>query len=169
MGEFQTGVMLIRPARPGEDVTLTDLTLRASQQHWKYPDEFMAWEPEHLVLTPDQLTTMIIRVLEDHGRVIGYYALSGEPPEMELSRMMVEPGYIGSGCGRILWDDAVETARHLGANAITLDSDPNAEGFYRRMGAVTVGEQDWTPPMMPEWRVKMMRYTIPASEATARE
>ncbi len=31
--------------------------------------------------------------------MLGFYVLKGEPPEMELSRMMVEPDAIGTGCG----------------------------------------------------------------------
>ena len=76
--------------------------------------------------------------------------------------MMIEPSAIGTGCGRLLWDHAVSTAQALGISVITLDADPNAEPFYRRMGAETVGEHDWEPPMMPGWRVKKMRYTIPS-------
>jgi GNAT superfamily N-acetyltransferase len=90
--------------------------------------------------------------------------LRGDPPEIELSRLMVEPAAIGTGRGRQLWQHAVATARRLGATVLTVDSDPNAEGFYLRMGAVTVGEQDWTPPMLPDWRVKMMRFVIPADQ-----
>ena len=74
--------------------------------------------------------------------------------------MMVEPYAIGTGCGRRLWDHAVETARGLGVRVITLDADPNAEPFYLRMGAETLGEHDWEPPMMPGWRVKKMRYEL---------
>ncbi|MFY9235224.1 MAG: GNAT family N-acetyltransferase [Fimbriimonadaceae bacterium] len=81
---------------------------------------------------------------------------------VELSRMMIEPSAIGTGCGRLLWDHAVSTAQALGISVITLDADPNAEPFYRRMGAETVGEHDWEPPMMPGWRVKKMRYAIPS-------
>ncbi len=90
--------------------------------------------------------------------------LRGDPPEMELSRLMVEPDRVGVGIGRALWEHAVATARSLGAILITLDADPNAEPFYRRMGAVTVGVADWEPPMMPGWRVRLMRYEIPPAD-----
>jgi GNAT superfamily N-acetyltransferase len=150
-----------RPSRPGEDVALTDLVMRSVQQRWDYSPEFMAWEPEHLVIQPEHIAQAITNVLEIDGRVAGLYMLRGEPPEVELSRMMIEPDAIGTGYGRRMWEHAVATARTLGARVITIDSDPNAESFYRHMGAETVGEHDWTPPMMPGWRVKTMRFVIP--------
>ena len=175
--------MIIRPAQVGEHVALTELALRSVRQGWGYSEEFMAWEPEAITVAPEHVTLGITNVLcsfaDPHrvrcahtppplaalqgegGRVLGFYVLRGEPPEMELSRMMVEPDAIGTGCGRRLWDHAVATARARGVATITLDADPNAEPFYRRMGAETVGEHEWEPPMMPGWRVKKMRYAIP--------
>ena len=160
MDEDQPNTALVRPARQGEDVLLTELALRSVQQQWNYPADFMAWEPEAITVSPQHVNEMITNVLEEQGRVVGFYVLRGDGPEMELSRLMIEPDRIGAGCGKLLWDHAVTTAACLGVQTITIDSDPNAEGFYQRMGAVTIGEHDWTPPMMPEWHVKKMRYTV---------
>lgn len=155
--------MLIRPAREDEAELLTGLTFRSVQSRG-YSDEFMAWEPEVIDIPLEFITDRITNVLEIEGRVCGVYVLSGEPPEIELSRMMIEPDIIGSGCGRLLWDHSVETARGIEATVIVLDADPNAEPFYQRMGAVTVGEHDWEPPMMPGWRVKKMRFDLVTSD-----
>jgi N-acetylglutamate synthase-like GNAT family acetyltransferase len=153
--------MIIRPAQVGEHVALTELSLQSVQLGWGYSDEFMAWEPEAITVSKSHITDAITNVLEAEGRLIGFYVLKGDSPEMEMSRLMVVPSAIGSGCGRLLWNHAVATASELGASTIILDADPNAEPFYRRMGAETVGEHEWEPPMMPGWRVKKMRYAIP--------
>ena len=47
---------------------------------------------------------------------------------------------MGTGVGRALFEDAVRRAAALGAEVVGIESDPNAEGFYRRMGARRVGE-----------------------------
>ena len=154
--------MIIRPARDGEHVALTELAFRSAQEAWNYSDEFMAWEPEALAVTHSHITEAITNVLARGDRVMGFYVLRGEPPEIEMSRLMIEPAAIGTGCGRLLWDHAVAVAKSLGASVLTVDADPNAEPFYLRMGATTVGEHDWEPPMMPGWRVKKMRYAIAA-------
>lgn len=163
MGQQGSDRGVIRRARSGEDVALTDLALRSVAEHWSYSEEFMAWEPESITVGPEHISEMVTNVLEVDGEMIGFYVLrdQGDDGEMELSRMMVEPGEIGTGCGRRLWEHAVETARALGVRTLTIDADPNAEPFYQRMGAVTVGEHDWTPPMMPDWRVRIMRYSVP--------
>ena len=150
----------IRPAREGEHAALNELSFRSCQQAWNYSDEFMAWEPEAISVTPEHISDAITNVLDQDSRALGFYVLRGTPPEIEMSRLMIAPEAMGTGCGRALWDHAVEAARRLGCTSMTLDADPNAEPFYRRMGAVTVGEQDWEPPMMPGWRVKKMRFEI---------
>jgi N-acetylglutamate synthase-like GNAT family acetyltransferase len=156
-----SGAVIIRRAHEGEDVALTALVLRSVQQTWGYSDEFMAWEPDDIVITPAHLRDMITYVLEVDGQLAGVYVLRGEAPTMELSRMMIEPEMTRQGLGRIFWDHAVETARRLGVRELTIDSDPNAEGFYQRMGAVTIGQHEWSPPMLPGWHVKIMTYQIP--------
>lgn len=60
---------------------------------------------------------------------------------MELEHFWVEPSSIGRGLGRTLFDHAVATARTAGGRSLFIDSDPNAEPFYERMGAERVG---WT-------------------------
>lgn len=163
MNGGQPGTLVIRPARKGEDVALSSLAVRSSQEQWGYSDEFMAWEPEAITVGPEHIRDMVTNVLEEDGRIVGFYVLREIEGSMELSRFMVEPDRIGMGFGRMLWDHAVKTAAGLGAQVITIDSDPNAEPFYQRMGASTVGEHDWTPPMMPDWRVKKMRFAVPIS------
>jgi GNAT superfamily N-acetyltransferase len=155
------GRWIVRPARPGEHEMLTDLALRSVRHIWGYPDDFMAWEPEAITVAPEDIAVTTVSVLEEGGRPAGFSMLRGDPPELELSRLMVAPDRAGIGIGRALWEHAAATARDLGATVITLDADPNAEPFYLRMGAVTIGVADWEPPMMPGWRLRLMRYELP--------
>jgi GNAT superfamily N-acetyltransferase len=151
---------MIRKAREGEHLALTDLAFRSAQQAWNYPDEFMAWEPDAISVTPEHVSEHCTYVLERGGRILGFYVLRSADPHIQMARLMVEPDSIGTGCGRQLWEHAVEVVRSLGENVMTLDADPNAEPFYKRMGAKTVGVHDWEPPMMPGWRVKKMAYDV---------
>lgn len=161
MADMRHKSTAIRSAREGEELALTELAMRSVQQRWNYPPEFMAWAPEHIAIEREHITGMITNVLEVDGHLAGLYILRGDGPEVELSRLMVAPEHFGTGCGRRLWEHAVHTARERGAAVITLDSDPNAEPFYLRMGAETVGVETWEPPMMPGWRIKAMRYVLP--------
>ncbi len=64
--------------------------------------------------------------------------------------MWVAPERVGGG-GAALFAHAVETARAEGASQLRISSDPNAEGFYVKMGARRVGEVPSRPPgrMLP--------------------
>jgi GNAT superfamily N-acetyltransferase len=53
--------------------------------------------------------------------------------------LFVEPQAIGTGVGRALYHHVLATARALGFTALRIEADPNAEPFYRAMGARPVG------------------------------
>ena len=158
----------LRPARPGEHDALTALVLRSVQETWGHTDEFMAWEPESLVIPESFITrpgniTMVLETTA--GELIGVVVLRDNAPDratagIEMSRLMIAPEHGGQGHGRRLWDYAVATVRVLGAPVMTFDAEHFAEPFYHRMGAETIGELDLVPPNMPDWRVKVMRYVI---------
>ena len=60
---------------------------------------------------------------------------------------------MGKGVGRRLFLHAVETARGRGYKTLQLEADPNAVGFYERMGMHKTGERrsevDGTPRVLP--------------------
>lgn len=129
----------IRPARTEEAQQLSELAYR-SKAHWGYDDQFLARCRDPLTVSPGNIVEGRVFVLEDQGRVRGFYELTGEGPEKELTFLFVEPADIGRGYGRALWLHAVRTAKVRGADRILIHSDPHAEAFYRAMGAKRVGE-----------------------------
>jgi GNAT superfamily N-acetyltransferase len=60
----------------------------------------------------------------------------------ELEHLWVRPSHIGTGIGKELFLDAMERAAKLNVSEVELSADPNAAGFYERMGASQVGEID---------------------------
>ncbi len=128
----------IRPARPEEAAFLTGLSLR-SKAVWGYDAAFLARCHALLRLSAEAILARPHFVAEEMGRVVGFYGLEPEEDGVGLDYMFVEPDAIGKGVGRALWQHAVETARALGHETLIVVSDPNAEGFYRRMGARPAG------------------------------
>jgi GNAT superfamily N-acetyltransferase len=149
---------VIRRVIPAEAPLLNELTGRSALS-WGYEPEFLDWEPESIRVTPEFIASSPVFVLEEAGRIVGYYGLLGEPPEMALDKLFVEPDRIGTGCGKRLWQHAVATAREMGASVLTLASDPNAAPFYRAMGAEWVREE---PTSRPDWALQMFRFRVPA-------
>ena len=131
--------MTIRRARPDEADALTALATRA-KAHWGYDAEFMARVIDAMTISAADIEAHQVWLLEDaSGRVVGFHrVIPGDPAEVE--DMWVEPDAMGHGHGRRLFEHAVAIARSLGASALELDADPNAAGFYERMGMERIGE-----------------------------
>ncbi|MEI7031471.1 GNAT family N-acetyltransferase [Streptomyces pratensis] len=130
--------MRIRAGEAAEAAALTELALR-SKGHWGYDAEFLAACREELTLGPADVGPRRTSVAEEDGRALGFTTLDGEPPRGALGMMFVEPDAIGRGVGRLLFTRTMDEARRLGFTSLTIDADPNAEPFYRAMGAVRIG------------------------------
>jgi GNAT superfamily N-acetyltransferase len=74
------------------------------------------------------------------GEPFGFYALTGTGRELELEHLWVSPAWIGTGAGRLLFEHATDLAASRGASSVKIEADPNAEGFYLRMGAKRTGQ-----------------------------
>ncbi|MBV6698540.1 GNAT family N-acetyltransferase [Kitasatospora aureofaciens] len=130
--------MQIRSARPEEAGLLTGIALR-SKAYWGYDEAFMAACRDELTLDAAAIERAWAVVAEDGERVVGFATVTGTPPEAQLDMLFVEPDVIGRGVGRALFACARGRAEELGCRRLTIDSDPNAEPFYRAMGAVRIG------------------------------
>jgi len=117
---------------------LTDLGLRAKAV-WGYDATFLARCRAVMAVKAENIATRPHYVAELAGSVAGFYALEPEAAGAGLDCMFVEPDLIGRGVGRALWQHAAATARTLGHAALIVVSDPNAEGFYLKMGCRRIG------------------------------
>ena len=132
---------MIRSASPEDAQTLTTIALDA-KRHWGYPENWIKhWESD-LTISSDFIRDNHVYVAEDNGEIRGFYALCVAGDKAELEHMWVTPAVIGTGIGKELFLDAMERAAKLNVNAVEISSDPNAEGFYKRMGATQIGEID---------------------------
>jgi len=93
----------------------------------------LSFEPRDLELTP-------IAVAELNGKSIGVAQIRVVDGEADLLKLFVEPKALRSGTGRALLAWATDVAKKLGATRLTIDADPDAAPFYRRMGACDVGQ-----------------------------
>ena len=155
---------VLRPARPGEAAALTALALR-SKAFWGYGEAFMASCRDELTLDEDTLTARRTVVAQDAGEVIGFATLEGEPPHGSLGMLFVAPEAMRRGAGRLLYGHTPAAAGRLGFTRLSIDADPNAEAFYRAMGAVTVGR---TPSgSIPGRTLPLMSARVPTGHRSA--
>ncbi|HKS08848.1 MAG TPA: GNAT family N-acetyltransferase [Pyrinomonadaceae bacterium] len=132
---------MIRRALPDEASTLTTIALEA-KRYWGYPEHWIKhWESD-LTISSDFIRDHHVYVVEVDGEVRGFYALSVSGEKAELEHMWVTPASIGTGIGKELFLDAMEKAAALEVRDVEISADPNAAGFYKRMGATQIGEDD---------------------------
>jgi GNAT superfamily N-acetyltransferase len=127
-----------RRASPDEAEGLTALTLE-SKAHWGYDVEFMDLARPSLTVTPEYLEANECWVAEVDGDTLGWFSLVPIADVVLLDNFFLLPAHIGSGLGRLMWNEAVRRAEAAGVGRMTLEADPNAAGFYERMGARRTG------------------------------
>lgn len=144
--------MNIRPATAADADALTRIAHDA-KKHWGYPDHWIKhWESD-LTISPEFITANTVNVAEREGELLGFYALVQNQDKTELDHLWVTPTHIGTGVGKELFIHAMQTAAGEKIDAIEILSDPNAAGFYRKMGAHEIGEDvseiDGQPRTLP--------------------
>ncbi len=132
--------LVMRRATAADAGALTALT-RASKAYWPYDAEFLRLVDADLVVPAADLASGALHgeVATVDGAIAGCFAFRGEKGSLWLDSLFVEPEWIGRGVGRALWERALACARALGAHAFTFESDPHADRFYVRMGAIRTG------------------------------
>ena len=142
----------IRRALPEEANVLSKIALSA-KAHWGYPERWMEiWTP---------LLTFSAEYFEENeswaailnNKPIAFYILQEKHGKAWIEDLWVLPEYMGQGVGRQLFLDALSRARHKGYKALQLEADPNAVGFYEKMGMHKIGERhsdiDGQPRILP--------------------
>ena len=133
----------IRRSSPEEATTLTQIALDA-KRYWGYPEHWIRhWESD-LTISSEFIRDNHVYVADQDGVIKGFYALCIAGNKAELEHMWVTPECIGTGIGKELFLDAMEKAAALNLSAVEISSDPNAAGFYSRMGAMQIGETEST-------------------------
>jgi GNAT superfamily N-acetyltransferase len=131
--------MHITRAKPTDAATLTYIAF-AAKRHWGYAERWIeAWR-EVLTINSEFIASHETYSAILDGRTAGFYALGRKDEQFDLLQMWVVPDAMGRGLGRAMFFHAIERTRELGGRELRIESDPNAEGFYRHMGAHRAGE-----------------------------
>lgn len=128
----------IRRAALDDASTLTSIAL-ASKAVWGYDESFMEQCREELTITADYIRSSEVYVAELGERIAGFYGLTVDEPDGVLDYLYVSPDMLRHGIGRKIWDHILQTARFSHVKTLSIDAEPNAENFYRAMGAERIG------------------------------
>jgi len=151
----------VRPAQPEDAGALSRVAYRA-KAHWGYDARFMELCRDELTVTPARIEAGGVWLAEAGGAPIGFVSLLAMADgATEIGHLFVDPPWIGRGVGRQLAERAFAEARARGLGHLLVDSDPNAEAFYARIGFVRIG---WVPSgSIPGRSLPRMRIALPAA------
>jgi GNAT superfamily N-acetyltransferase len=154
-------VYTVRQAKPEEQRELTRLCVRATLQAG-HDDAFVDRAMPALTVTVPFINAKVVQVAQDgSGEVVGvvWVTLTALPGIALLHGLFVDPARWKCGIGRVLFEAAVARAREIATGAMMIYSEPSSEGFYRRMGAVRIGEVPFY--YSPETVLPHLLYIIP--------
>jgi GNAT superfamily N-acetyltransferase len=131
----------------------------AGKGYWNYPDSFMARFRAELAIHADYILdkNTIVRCEEVNGSVIAFYSVvkldetrQAGTVTMEkgywLDHMFVLPSCHKKGIGTRLFLDMKAALAAQQADRVRIFVDPNAKGFYEKMGASLVRYSDSSVP-----------------------
>jgi len=154
----------VRNAKPEEQRQLTRLCVRATM-HAGYDDAFVDRVMPGLTMTIPLISGGCVQVAQDSSEeVVGVVAVTTTTLQgiALLYGIYVEPERWKRGIGRRLFEAAVARTKELKAGALMIYAEPLAEGFYRRMGAIRIGEGPFF--YSPETILPRFLYLVPQDE-----
>jgi GNAT superfamily N-acetyltransferase len=137
--DMRAGIPL-RPAHADDAERLRKIAATA-KGHWGYDAGLVSQWARGLDF-PAKLHKEMLTVAELDGAIVAWASLI--PPRdgvAVLEDLWVEPEYMGHGIGSALFELARDRAERLGAHAMEWEAEPNAIGFYERMGGRHVRDQ----------------------------
>ena len=135
--------MEIQRAQTQYAQALTEIAVTA-KRYWNYPEKWMQiWLPS-LTISPQYIQENETWVAVVDEKPVVYYFLKQDGESLWLDNLWVLPEFMGQGIGKKLFQHALERCRARGASILKIESDPNAQAFYKKLGACKMDEHHST-------------------------
>lgn len=133
--------------RNAEAVEASELTVIAfaAKRDWGYPETWIDLWAHELIVDGKYIQENRVLLATDGTRALGWCALSEERGEYWVDYCWVLPEAKRHGIGRALIHQAFRLAAELRAPTLKVVSDPNAEGFYCKLGFRRIGDRPSVP------------------------
>lgn len=132
-----------------------------SKSYWGYSYEQLETWRAKLKFESEYIARNTVKLIIKDAKTIGFYALikrenKGEVDE--LDHLWLLPEAIGLGIGNIVYKEIVKDCKRIGIKEFYIISDPDAQGFYLKKGAVLVGEvfSDAQQRMLPKLKYQLI-------------
>jgi GNAT superfamily N-acetyltransferase len=130
--------------------------------HAGYDEAFIDRAMPVLTVTLPSISGSCVQVAQNTGgEIVGVVTVTTSMLQgiALLYAIYVDPARWKRGIGRLLFGAAVARAKELKAGALMIYAEPSAEGFYKKMGAIRIGEGPFF--YSPEIRQPHLLYLIP--------
>lgn len=132
--------MKVEKATSNDNEILTEITKR-SKAYWGYSEEQILQWIDNLTISKEYIENNPVFKLVNDNTIIGYYSyLIKDEKNIKLDNLFLLPEYIGKGFGKYLINDFLNRMRIEKFEKIILDSEPNAEEFYLKIGFKKIGQ-----------------------------
>lgn len=141
---------VIRQARDNESYDLTAISF-ASKGYWNYPEEYFDIWRKELTITPEYIKDNVVFVAEVDGKIAGFFSIAEIKEDVQTGKVLVRKGYwlehifilpefIGKRIGSELMSYVATLCSKKNIDRLLIFSDPNAKGFYDKIGAGFIEE-----------------------------
>ena len=150
-------------AARGEEVALTTFAVQSNLEVHGTLVCTMEKAKQVLAVSEQQIEYGLVEkiVCSEDGSLIGFYSLKPlreSDQSMELGHLFIGSRFVKQGFGCTLFRRAAKNASDRGAVMMPFISDPDAVGFYLKMGATKTGED--INLLNPAVNVSWMMYTL---------
>jgi GNAT superfamily N-acetyltransferase len=126
--------MKIEKSKKNDNLILSEITFEG-KAFWGYEKEQLEKWRNDLTITQDYIENNETFKLIVDDEIIGYYSiLKLENNTIKLDNLFLLPKFIGKGYGKLLMNHCIKKAKEANMKRIILDSEPNAELFYKSFG-----------------------------------
>lgn len=131
--------MEIEKANLVDNEILTEIT-KKSKAYWGYSQEQILKWNNNLTISKEYINKNQVFKLLNDNKIIGYYSYIIKEKKVKLDNLFILPEHIGKGFGKFLINDFLKRMREEKFKRIILNSEPNAEKFYLKVGFKKIGE-----------------------------
>lgn len=160
----------IQLAKQTDAQRLTQIAF-AAKRTWNYPEDWIQlWEDE-LTITTKYILENKVWVGTVNHEVVGFCSLVYVPEDTLygeilvgkghwMDHLFIDPKYQHQGIGKQLWEYALTFGQENNISSLNIFVDPNAVGFYEKVGAKFVKDSPSSIPgrSLPIYQKKIIGY-----------
>jgi GNAT superfamily N-acetyltransferase len=123
-----------------EDAELLSLTAKSSKKIWGYSDELMLLWKEDLEVAKDYIFENKVVKVYNLEKYVGFFAVKSlENENAEIDHLWITPKNVKQNYGREIFQFIKSYVASIGSKKLTVIAEPNAKGFYEKMGGKIIG------------------------------